>query len=163
MKTTITALATLSSLVLALPGTHEIKRTSELTTSTTIGTLTWTGPSTPAPPYNPWDFDDFRANMHAKGITQDIYESDFRSLTITPTTPNAAVMIKSKLNKREEPWFDCNAGADYAWGSKRIVVDCTDIVNDIEKIERACGKFGIGGGGDRYVKGRAVLSSWASM
>ena len=137
MKNTMTVLATLASLVIALPGSHEVKRSSELSTDTTIGTLTWTGllhPGAPRnttlsgiakdiyeqilnlnPNYNLWDFDDFRANMKAKDITQDIYESDFKTLTITPTTPNPAAAAAWRLKKREEPSFDCNAGADYAW------------------------------------------------
>jgi hypothetical protein len=39
--------------------------------------------------------------MHTKGVTQEAYEADFKSLTVAPTSPNPAAALKQKL-KREE-------------------------------------------------------------
>ena len=120
---------------LALPQTHEVKRAEELSTDTTIGTLTWTGliyPGAPKrttlsgtaksiyeqivklnPRYDPWDFADFRADMEAQGVTKELYEADFQAKTITRTSPNPAAAAARKLKKREDLWYDCKAGYGY--------------------------------------------------
>ncbi|KAK0639788.1 hypothetical protein B0T16DRAFT_450384, partial [Cercophora newfieldiana] len=126
----ITLLAFAASAVLALPPALEIKRANEIQGEPVFVPMKWTGLLSPdstetttlygtvqditaqilklKPDYSPWDFEDFRNDMHAKGITRETYEAYKAN-----RTAGAGVEVSanpSAVLKRDDPWYDCNAG-----------------------------------------------------
>jgi len=89
------------------------------------------------PEYTPWAFDDFRADMHAKGITREMFEST------GAISPNPAARAAHVL-KRKEGWFDCGAAQWARW------VDCGEGLNYLYQLGGGNGECGVDGRGQPY-------------
>ncbi|KAK4443834.1 hypothetical protein QBC34DRAFT_385910 [Podospora aff. communis PSN243] len=129
-------LALAASVALALPSNHEFKRADELADKPTYVPMQWVGRLSPdsdetttlygtapsileqilqlKPDYSPWDFEDYRTDMQAKGITREMDDAGLEHVA----RRRAVSLNPSAVLKREEGWFDCNAGTGLVdWGS----------------------------------------------
>ena len=161
MQTTIALLAFAAPAILALPSAYTLTHASDFpsvediplvpmkwigylsldeTTNTTLY-----GPSADAiyaqilalnPSYTPWAFPDFRADMHAKGITREMFDSGSAANKRRGMSPNPAAVLK-----RDDGSFDCNNGAWVWWQ------DCQEGLNTLYAMGGGYSHCAVDGGG----------------